>query len=178
MNTFKASQSNTVYHDIVALATGLAITSGTVTFYLIAADGDNAGKWFRASDSSWQAAEASAGAASYKGGVAWSLAIAAAAWISGVRYILYAKESGDLAVVYSEDYEDEARILNLTGITEGGVWTFAKALKIMNAFSVMNMQLKSGTTATYEILDPDDEATVIAELTTNDTDPPTIEIKI
>jgi len=178
MNTFKASQSNTVYHDIVALATGLAITSGTVTFYLIAADGDNAGKWFRASDSSWQAAEASAGAASYKGGVAWSLAIAAAAWISGVRYILYAKESGDLAVVYSEDYEDEAGILNLTGITEGGTFTFAKLMKLIGAWSVGNWQLKSGSSTVYELLDPDDGSTVIAEVTPNDTAPATIVIKI
>jgi len=70
-------------------------------------------------------------------------------------------------------------LLAATGITEGGAWTLAKALKIMNAFSVMKMQLKSGTTATYEILDPDDGTTVIAELTTNDNgDPPTIVIKI
>jgi len=70
-------------------------------------------------------------------------------------------------------------LLAATGVTEGGVWTLAKVLKIMNAFSVMKMQLKSGTTATYEILDPDDGTTVIAELTTNDNgDPPTIVIKI
>jgi len=162
MQTFTAGQANTVFLDVVAKASGDAITSGTVNFYLIALTGDNAGKWFRASDSSWQAAESSAGAATYDGGSAWSLSIEATAWISGVDYRLYAIESGSLNIVYDQYYSG----------------TLSRALRILKAFSVMKMQLKSGTTATYEILDPDDETTVIAELTTNDTSPPTITIKI
>jgi hypothetical protein len=178
MQTFTAGQANTVFLDVVAKASGSAITSGTVNFYLIAKDGDNAGKWFRASDSSWQAAESSAGQATYKGGAAWSLSIAAAAWLSGVNYISYAKESGNLNIVYNEHLGDKAQSLLLTDVTEGGTWTFAKVMKIINAFAVMKMQLKSGSTSTYEILDPDDETTVIAEITTNETSPPSITIKI
>jgi len=162
MQTFNSGQANTVFLDVVAKASGDAITSGTVNFYLVAEDGDNAGKWFRASDSSWQAAESSAGSAAYKGGAAWSLSIAADAWDSGVNYILYAKESGNLNIVYNEHYSG----------------TLSRALRIVKAFSVMKMQLKTGTTATYEVLDPEDGTTVIAELTTNDTSPPTITIKI
>lgn len=171
MNTFKAAQANTVYLDIAALATGEAITSGTVNFYLIAVDGANAGKWFRASDSSWQAAESSAGAATYKGGVAWSLSIAAAAWTAGVKYILYGKESGNLGVVYSEDYSDEGQILLLTGITEGGTWTLAKALKVITARLAGKIRLKSGSTTILEIIDADDETTVIDEVTLSQTTP-------
>jgi len=171
MQTFIAGQANTVYLDVIAKATGDAITSGTVNFYLIALTGDNAGKWFKASDSSWQAAESSAGAASYKGGAAWSLSIAAAAWDSGVNYIAYAKESGDLNIVYNEHLGDEAQLLLLTGVTEGGDWTLAKLLKVIGARLAGNVRLKSGTTDTLEILDPDDEATVIDEVKLNETTP-------
>jgi hypothetical protein len=106
MQTFTAGQVNTVKVDVVAKASGDPITSGTVNFYLKAITGTNAGKYFRASDSSWQASESSAGAATYDGGSAWSLSIAAAAWISGVDYRLYAKESGDLNIIYDEHLSD------------------------------------------------------------------------
>lgn len=164
MQTFNAGQANTVKMDVVAKASGDPITSGTVNFYLKAVTGDNAGKYFRASDSSWQSSESSAGAATYDGGSAWSLSIAAAAWESGVDYRLYAKESGSLNIVYDQYYS--------------GV--LSRALKITQAFSVMDMQLKSGSTNIYEILDPDDETTVIAELTTSGdgVTPPSISIKI
>lgn len=102
MQTFNSGQANTVFLDVVAKASGNAITSGTVNFYLVAKDGDNAGKWFRASDASWQAAEASAGEATYKGGAAWHLEIASDGWDNGVTYNLYARESGDLNIIYTE----------------------------------------------------------------------------
>jgi predicted phosphoadenosine phosphosulfate sulfurtransferase len=160
MQIFNAGQNNTVKLDIVAKSSGDPIVSGTVNFYLKAVTGDNAGKYFRASDSSWQEAESSAGVATYDGGSAWSLVIVAAAWESGVDYRLYAKESGNLNIIYD---------VYFSGV-------LSRALRITKAFSVMKMSLKSGTT--YEILDPDDGVTVIAELTTNTTSPPTIEIKI
>jgi len=102
MQSFSAGQANTVFLDVVTKTTGSPITSGTVNFYLIDKDGDNAGKWFRASDSTWQAAESSAGEAAFKGGAAWELEIESAAWASGVNYELYAKESGDLNVIYTD----------------------------------------------------------------------------
>lgn len=178
MQTFTAGQANTVFLDVVAKASGSAITSGTVNFYLVAKDGGNAGKWFKASDSSWQSAEASAGQASYKGGAAWSLSIVAAAWLSGVNYFLYAKESGDLNIVYNEHLSDKAQSLLLTGFTEGGTFTFAKVMKLLAAMASGSWQLKSGSTNTYEILDPDDGSTVIMEITPNETSPATKTIKI
>lgn len=171
MQTFIPGQENTVYMDLIAKASGDAIVSGTVNFYLIAINGNNAGKWFRASDSSWQSSEASAGEATYKGGAAWRLAIAAAAWISGVDYIVYAKESGDLNILYDEHIEDHAKLLLLTGITVGGTWTLAKALKVITARLSGKIRLKSGSTTILEILDADDETTVIDEVTLSATTP-------
>ena len=102
MQTYTAEAANTMSLDVIAKATGAAIVAGTVNFYLIALNGDNSGKWYRAADETWQAAEASAGASAYKGGALWQLEIAAAAWINGVSYSLYAKETGNLNVVYTE----------------------------------------------------------------------------
>ena len=102
MQTYTAEAANTMSLDVIAKATGAAIVAGTVNFYLIALNGDEAGKWYRAADETWQAAEASAGASTYKGGALWQLEIAAAAWINGVSYSLYAKETGSLNVVYTE----------------------------------------------------------------------------
>lgn len=96
-------QANKVTLDMVAKADGDPITSGTVTFYLRARNGANAGKWFRASDSTWQSAESSAGTATHIGTRAtWELSIVAAAWIGGVTYDLYGDESGHLQLDYTE----------------------------------------------------------------------------
>jgi len=64
-----------------------------------------------------------------------------------------------------------AAILAATGVTEGGDWTMAKLLKVMGARLAGNVRLKSGTTDTLEILDPDDAATVIDEVKLNETTP-------
>ena len=102
MQVYNAGAANTVSLDVISTAAATPITVGTVNFYLIALDGANAGKWFRAADATWQAAEASAGSATFKGGASWRLEIAAAAWINGVTYHLYAKETGGLNVIYTE----------------------------------------------------------------------------
>lgn len=94
--------ANIVYWDAVLRASGGPITSGTVTGYLQAITGDNATKWFRASDSTWQAAEASAGEMTHVSDGHWKLSIVAGAWESGVKYSFYAKENGDLHIPYSE----------------------------------------------------------------------------
>ena len=102
MQVFNAGAANTVSLDVIAKATAVPITAGTVNFYLIALNGANAGKWFKAADATWQAAESSAGSATFKGGASWRLEIAASAWKHGVTYNLYAKETGDLNVIYTE----------------------------------------------------------------------------
>ena len=83
---------------LVARADGSPITTGTVNTYIVALTGDNAGKWFQGSDQTWQAAEAVALAATHKGDGHWTASIHADCWILGVRYMEYAKESGDLHV--------------------------------------------------------------------------------
>lgn len=54
-------------------------------------------------------------------------------------------------------------IMNYTGFTAGGTWTLEKAFKVITAWTAGNWQLKSGTTDTQELLDPDDGETVILE---------------
>ena len=57
-----------------------------------------------------------------------------------------------------------AAILAATGITAGGTWNVAKAIKVFVAWSVGNWQDKAGVPGTYQILDPDDGTTIIAEI--------------
>ncbi len=95
-------QANIVTIPVVARATVTPITAGTINFYLVALDGDNADKWWRGSDSSWQVAEAIAGAATHIADGHWKRSIPSAAWKIGVTYHLYVKESGDLHVPVGE----------------------------------------------------------------------------
>jgi len=97
-----AGQANTIVYDVINASTVLPVTSGTVTGYLRARDGGNADKWWNAGGASWSDTEASSGAMSYVAGAAWKVSIAAGAWANGVTYDFYAKESGDLGIVYSE----------------------------------------------------------------------------
>lgn len=95
-------QSNTVTHDLVSKITGSEVASGVVTFYLRALNGVNTGKWWRASDGTWQSVKSSAGAGTYASDAQWQCAIVAAAWNYGVIYSLCARESGSLDIPYSE----------------------------------------------------------------------------
>ena len=103
MQTVLVGQANIVSLPVVAKATGAAITSGTVNFYVIDEDGTNAGKWYRGSDDSWQAAESVAGVATHRADGHWYLSLPSALWVYNVRYRLYAKESGDLHIPVGED---------------------------------------------------------------------------
>lgn len=105
MQSFSAAVANTVSADLVARADGTPILAGTVTFYLIALTGTNAGKWFKTSDDSWSAVEAEAGAGAHVADGHWTCSIDAAAWAVGVRYMLYAKESGNLHIPVSDTVE-------------------------------------------------------------------------
>lgn len=96
-------QANILELPIVAKASGDGITSGTVNFYLVDKDGTNAGKWYRGTDTSWQAAEAIAGAATHRVDGHWYLSFPSAVWERSVRYRLYAKEDGALHITVGED---------------------------------------------------------------------------
>ena len=102
MQQILPGQANKVTWDAVAKASGSAIVSGVVTFYLRARTGAQAGKWFRANDSTWQATESSAGMPTHVAKALWELSIAAAAWLPGVTYDLYGVESGNLQIHYNE----------------------------------------------------------------------------
>lgn len=114
MQSFATGQANTLVADVVARADGDPIISGTVTAYLLAQTGDNAGKWFRASDNSWQAAESSAGSMTHKSDGHWTVSVASAAWTTGTRYTFYCKESGDLHVSLSEEVLELHKETNIT----------------------------------------------------------------
>jgi hypothetical protein len=103
MQSFTVGQANTLYVDMVAKATGSPIIVGTVNVYLMAKSGSNAGKWFRGSDNSWQSSESIAGAASHVSDGHWSVSIASEAWTSEINYVLYAKETGDLHIPYTDE---------------------------------------------------------------------------
>jgi hypothetical protein len=103
MQSFTAGQANIVSVDMIAKADGEPITSGTVNLYLQAKSGANAGKWFKASDSSWSDSEQVAGTATHQSRGRWSGTIIAAAWITGVHYDLSGQESGHLNIDYSDE---------------------------------------------------------------------------
>lgn len=155
MQIVYTGQSNIIALPIVAKASGNPITSGTVNFYLRALTGDDAGKWYRGSDQSWQASESIAGAATHSADGHWELSLASGIWTKDVQYLAYAKESGDLHIPVEKD------ILCISEIT-----------KHIAARLFGNMRIKSGETNVYEILDADDQATVIAEVTLNQSTSP------
>jgi len=103
MQIVYTGQANVLSLPVVAKATGSAITSGTVNFYLKAQTGENAGKWYRGSDATWQSSESSAGAATHSSDGHWELSLASAVWTSNVSYTAYAKESGDLHIPVEQD---------------------------------------------------------------------------
>lgn len=89
------NQSNEVSLPLVAKATGDAITSGTINFYLKDID---SGKWFRGSDGTFQTSEALAGEATHETDGHWILTVASAAWLTNHRYRLYAKITGSTQI--------------------------------------------------------------------------------
>ena len=114
-------RANTRTRSLVARADGTPITAGTVNYYLIANTGTNAGKWYKATDNSWDANEAIAFATmEHKADGVWSALVDALAWpTAGVEYTEYAKESGDLHVPTSAMIRSEPA----TKIAvQGGPW--------------------------------------------------------
>lgn len=104
MQSFTAGIANRVTVDMKAKSNAEPITAGTVSITLQAKSGANEGKWFRASDSSWQISEAVAVAeAEHQSRGRWAGVIPAAAWITGVRYDVSGYESGNLHLDYSDE---------------------------------------------------------------------------
>lgn len=81
--------------SLVAKASGSAITSGTVNYYLKCLTGDNAGKWW--DGNSWETGEQT-NAMTHQADGCWSVTLAATPFVDGILYLEYAKESTDLHV--------------------------------------------------------------------------------
>jgi hypothetical protein len=117
MQTFTAGAANRIRYTVINRTTQAPITAGTVNGYLQAMTGDNAGKWFRGSDQTWQSAAAIASVLTHDDDGHWYADILDEAWTAGVRYSSYAKESGDLHVPVSEEILDRTGyILGTTGL--------------------------------------------------------------
>jgi hypothetical protein len=82
---------------LVAKASGSAITTGTVNYYLKCLTGANAGKWWKNSDQTWAATE-TANAMTHQADGNWTITLAASPFTDAVLYLEYAKEAGDLHV--------------------------------------------------------------------------------
>ena len=80
---------------MVAKASGDAITSGTVNYYLKCLTGTNAGKYW--DGNSWETG-AQANAMTHQGDGLWTVELGASPFTDGVMYAEWAKESGDLHV--------------------------------------------------------------------------------
>lgn len=123
---------------MIAKASGNAITTGTVNYYLKALTGTNAGKWWKDLDQTWDVAE-TANAMTHQADGSWTITLAASPFTTGVLYLEYAKESGDLHVagegrllrgIPSTDavaLTDAALqdIAQVTYLTDGTVWFVA-----------------------------------------------------
>jgi len=155
MQTVLVGQANICELPVVAKASGNPITSGTINFYLVAKDGTNANKWYRGSDTSWQVTESVAGVATHRADGHWYLSLPSAVWTRNVAYTLYAKESGDLHIPVQDHILAKIEDLDV----------------ILKAWCVGKWQLKTGETDVYELLDADDGATVVLEMTLSQTTP-------
>jgi len=178
-------QTNVVSLPLVAKADGTPITAGMVNFYLLAKDGDNAGKWYRGADTSWQAAEAIAGAATHRSDGHWYLSLPTAVWTKDVAYLLYAKEDGDLHIPVGENILPRSTVVDdvqtdITTIMGADGDTLETLSDQLDAVATLGA---GATATTYTVLDGDsnpidgvavwvttDEAgtNIVASGTTND----------
>ena len=129
---------------MVAKASGSAITTGTVNYYLKCLTGTNAGKWYKNSDQTWAASE-TANAMTHQADGAWTITLTEIGdsniFLDGVLYLEYAKESGDLHVAGEGrllrgkavvDAVDASALLTLANGIETGV-TLKQALQLIGA---------------------------------------------
>ena len=88
-------------------------------------------------------------------------------------------DTGGIAYEFTVEQDIWTQMLAGTDFTEGGTITFAEYLQITAAWNAGNWQLKTGETNVYELLDAEDGATVILEMTLSQTTPyRTISIQI
>jgi hypothetical protein len=176
-------QANTLTHNLIRISDSKPLTTGTVSFYLLALSGAHAGKWWNGT--AWATDKAAAGAGEHKADGLWQCSIAAGAWEYGVLYEKYAMDSGDLSICYSEQVVPSlaigvigtggtARVYTVTDSVTGlpvpnvTVWVTSDAAgtnilyrDTTNALGQVTFYLPAGTwyywrdAAGYEDVDPD-----------------------
>ena len=98
-----SGQANVLELPLLNKSTGDPIVSGTVNFYVVDKDGDNANKWYKGSDGLWYATEQIAGVATHRADGSWYASLPSAVWQSGKRYDFYGKETNDYHVTVGRD---------------------------------------------------------------------------
>jgi len=160
MQIFTAGQSNTMTADVLARASGDPIVAGTVNGYLKALTGANAGKWWKASDSSWSATIVSAGVMAHDDDGHWTVSVVSGAWTATVRYRFTAKESTNLHIPVSEDVVDiptSAAIADavwdeiLTKATHNVASSAGRRLRAIEAFAIVDGTAVSATSQTITL---------------------------
>ena len=86
---------------------------------------------------------------------------------------LDANGRGDISKIEGSDATDQivAAIKAMTGFTRNGTWTYREVIEAIAAFLLGDWQDKSGDPTTQEILDAEDDATVILEILSSTTSP-------
>lgn len=101
-------QPQLLSHNLVTAA-GASLTSAaaaTASFYIRCDSGVNAGKWYRGSDTSWQAARSIAGAGTYVSGSQWTISLPAATLAVGT-YTVTAEHSLGTQFAYDRTWQVE-----------------------------------------------------------------------
>jgi len=88
-------------------------------------------------------------------------------------YALDANGRVDVSKIEGSDATDQiaAAIKAMTGFTAGGTWTYQEVIKLITAYILGTWRDKSGDPTTQEILDAEDDATVILEIVAATTSP-------
>jgi len=160
-------QANILSLPVVAKASGNPITAGTVNFYLVAKDGDNAGKWYRGADTSWQVAESIAGVATHRADGHWYLSLPSGVWTEGVRYALYAKESGNLHIPVGEDVFAILNVADavwdavLTGATHNDPTSAGRRLRTAQSVLIIHEGTADGPGAGDNTIELQDTASAV-----------------
>ena len=88
------------FFTLITKEGGQGISSGTVNYYLRAKSGLNSGKYWSDATETWVVSE-TANAMTHNEDGHWEIDLTSSPFSFGVRYLEYAKESGDLHVPVS-----------------------------------------------------------------------------
>ena len=122
MATFTSNTANIIGADLIDYATGLPIESGTVQHYLRALTGDNALKYWQASDDTWQETKSSAGQGTHQGEGHWEVSVVAAAWETGVKYQRWAEVDSGRQLTVREDVIEDTTVVHWSVNIEVTAW--------------------------------------------------------